>query len=232
MKLQTKLLTLAPALLLLTACNEGSEYYSTPHDTDYVGANDYKIISHQFTPGANYHIELISHSGDADLAVLNNDGEYVVYSDENGAIIDAITFTAQYNHYDIEVYGYEGSEYQLVVDEIPYYQVGLNTAADGIEFNVDIDAFSGVLYSELASQSVAVSHDYDQLTIEPVLDQNWLNVVPTGTFENHDISLKVNILETASPLVHNFAVLRLVAKDYDNKVSVFRDIDIIYNLVQ
>jgi len=231
MKSQSLLLSLAPALLLLSACNESQGYGSSQYDTGYIGTNDYKIIPHQFTPGANYRIQLTSRTGDADLGILTNDGEYVVYSDENGAAVDAITFTAQDAHYDIEIYGYQSSEYRLMISEIPYYAVGLNTAADGVEFNIDVDAFSGVLYSELASQSVAVSHNYDQLTIEPVLDQDWLNVVPTGTFDNHNISLEINILETSNPSVHNLAVIRLTAKDDHNKISVFRDIEVLYNMV-
>ncbi|NOZ54663.1 MAG: hypothetical protein GXP08_16265 [Gammaproteobacteria bacterium] len=232
MKPLSLLLALTP-VLLLTACNEPPRHYPSEDETGYIGANNYKVIPYSFTPGATYNIRLKSYSGDADLAILNNNGGYIVYSAEDDAHIDAVTFTAKDYHYDIEVYGYHDSEYQLIIIEVPYYEVGLNITADSIEFNIDIEVFSGVLYTELASETITASHHYDHLTIEPVVNQSWLSLIPTTPTNNlnaQTINFHIKILETTNPLTHNDALIRLTAKDYNGKIKIFKDIDVTYNV--
>ncbi|WP_455375607.1 hypothetical protein, partial [Kaarinaea lacus] len=63
----------------------------------------------------------------------------------------------------------------------------------------------------------------------------WLDVTPTGTVyassPGDGTMVLVNILETNSPATNNFAAVRLHAQDFAGKVSVFKDVDVIYRLI-
>lgn len=216
----------------LSACQD--PHYDTHHDTGYITSGEYQYIDYSFDPYETYRIELITYSGDADVAVYNEYGELVVFSDEYSTRTDEVIFTADNGNFDIEIYGNFDSEYDLYIEQLPYYDIGLNTDVDGIEFNIDSNAFTGDNYSILATKSFQVNHEYDSLTITPSPDQIWLDVTPTGTvyFDpgNSNMVVSVNILETTSPSTNNYASVILQAKDYEGKVDVFKEVDIIYRV--
>jgi len=217
----------------LSACHD--PHYDTHHDTGYITSGEYQYIDYSFDPYETYRIQLITYSGDADVAVYNEYGELVVFSEEYSTRTDEVIFTAYNSNYEIEIYGNLGSEYDLYIERLRYYDTGLNTEVDGIEFNIDGNAFTGDIYSILASKSFQVTHIYDSLTITPSPDPIWLDVTPTGTVyaapDNDSTTVSVNILETASPSATNYAAVIIQAQDYDGKVSVFKEVDIIYRVI-
>ena len=227
-------ITLITAILTLSACHD-PYYDSHYHNEGYVPSGEYLYIDYDFNPYETYRLELITYSGDADIAVYNEYGELIVFSDEYSTRTDQVIFTAGNSNYQIEIYGNLGSDYDLYVERLPYYDTGLNTGTDRIEFNIDANAFTGDLYSFLASKSIQVSHDYDSLTITPAPDPIWLDVTPTGTVYatpgNDSTLIAVNILETASPSPTNYASIFIRAEDYDGKVSVFREVEVVYRIV-
>ena len=158
------------------------------------------------------------------------DDELVVYSEEPGVYDDVVIFTA--GDYDsiIEIYGHHSSEYQLFIEQLHYDDIGLSTEFDGVEFNIDRGNFTGDLFSILAAKPIQVSHVYDYLTITPVPDPIWLDVTPTGTLYSESSSIMIKILETEFPAANNFASMLLEAQDTDGKVSVFKEVDIIYRI--
>jgi hypothetical protein len=216
-------------MFLLSACNY-SEHDHTPYDSEYIASGDYKTIYDEFVPYATYRIELRTISGDADLAVYDTDDELVVFSEEPGVYTDVVIFTASDYDSIIEIYGHHNSEYQLYIEELPYDDIGLNAEFDGVDFNIGSGNFTGDLYSILASKSMLVSHDYDYLTITPVPDPAWLDVTPTGTLYNNSSTITINILETESPAANNFATVFLDAQDVAGKVSVFKEVDVVYRI--
>ncbi|WP_455209554.1 hypothetical protein [Kaarinaea lacus] len=217
----------------LSACHD--PYYDTHYHSDYLAPGEYQYIDYHFHPYETYRIELITYSGDADVAVYNEYGELVVFSDEYSTRTDEVIFTAGNDNYQVEIYGHLGSDYDLYIEQLPYYDTGLNTDADGIEFNIDSNAFTGDIYSILATESFQVSHEYDLLTIYPSPDLIWLDVTPTGTISNStgygSTTVSVNILETASPSSTNYASVIVQAEDYYGKVSVFKEVQIIYRVI-
>lgn len=217
----------------LSACHD--PYYDTYYDTSYVAPGEYQYIYYSFNPYETYRIELITYSGDADVAVYNEYGELVVFSDEYSTRTDEVIFTAGNDNYEIEIYGNLGSDYELYIEQLPYYDTGLNTDTDGIEYIIDSAAFTGDIYSILATKSFQVSHEYDSLTIAPSPDPVWLDVTPTGTIYNStgndSTTVSVNILETASPSARNYASIIVQAEDYYGKVNVFKEVEIIYRVI-
>jgi hypothetical protein len=217
---------------VLSACHD--PYYDTHYHSNYIAPGEYHYIDYAFLPYETYRIELLTYSGDADVAIYNEYGELVVFSDEYSTITDQVIFTAGNGIYRIEIYGSLGSDYDLYIEQLPYYDTGLDTDADGIEYNIDRSAFHGDIYSVLATDSFQVSHDYDSLTIYPSPDPIWLDVTPTGTIYNStgngSATVTVNILETASPAAVNYASVIVQAQDYYGKVNVFKEVEIIYRV--
>ena len=221
---------LVAPLLMLTACHEQSHNYTT-YNARYIGLDDYHTITYDFVPGSTYRVVLQSLSGDADLAIRNEYGEYVVYSEERGSRIDEVLFTADFDFYDIEIYGYYGGDYRFTIEEVPYNEVGLDTDSDGLEFTIDVAALNGDLYSELASAWLDVTQQFDYLTIVQPPNSPWLSVIPNGILYNESyVPLKISVVLTADYMSHDYAVLRLVSQDRDDKVYVYKDIDVSYNI--
>jgi hypothetical protein len=216
-------------VFLLSACDY-SEHDQTTHDSEFIASGEYKTIYDEFVPYATYRIELRTLSGDADLAVYDADDELVVFSEEPGIYSDVVIFTASDYDSIIEIYGHYNSEYQLFIEELPYDDIGLNAEFDGVDFDIGSGNFTGDLYSILASKSMHVSHDYDFLTITPVPDPAWLDVTPTGTIYNNSSTITINILETESPAANNYATVFLEAQDVSGKVSVFKEVDVVYRI--
>ena len=218
----------------LSACHD--PYYEPHYHSSYLPSGDYQYIDYPFDPYQTYRIELVTYAGDADVAVYNEYGELVVFSDEYSTQTDEVIFTADNINYQIEVYGNLGSDYDLNIERLPYYGTGLNTSTDTIEFNIDSNAFSGDLYSILASQTFQVDHVYDSVSIAPSPDPAWLDVSPTGTVYASPAGdgpmVLVNILETYSPSTNNFAAVRVQAEDYAGKVNVFKEVDVVYRVVE
>ena len=216
----------------LSGCHDPHEdiYY----DRGHVSSGVLQYIDYTFAPYETYRIELNTYSGDADVAVYNEYGELVVFSDEYSTRTDEVIFTAAGHNYQIEIYGSLDSDYDLYIEKLPYYDTGLYTDADVIKFNIDSNAFTGDYYFTLATKSFKVSHEYDSLSITPSPDLIWLDVNPTGTIYNSsdkNTSVFVNILETASPSDTNFTSLIVRAEDYHGKVNVFKEVDIIYHII-
>lgn len=224
------------ALIILTlglsACHD--PYYDTHYHSNYISSGEFQYIDYAFDPYETYRLELTTYAGDADLAVYNDIGELVVFSDEYSTHTDEVIFTARNSNYQIEIYGNVGSDYELYIEHLPYYDTGLTTDTDGIEFDIDSNAFTGDIYSVLATRSFQVSHDYDLLTITPSPDPIWLDVTPTGTVytsPGDNTVIDVNILETASPSATNYGSVIVQAEDYNGKVNVFRQLDVIYHII-
>ena len=217
----------------LSAC------FDPHHDTHYNGSDiapgEFQYVSYTFQPYETYRIELTTYTGDADLAVYNEYDELVVFSDEYSTNIDEVIFTAGSGNYKIEIYGNVSSDYDLYIERLPYYDTGLYTDTDGIELNIDSSAFTGDIYSILATTSFQVSYDYDSLTITPSPDPLWLDVTPTGTLYytpgNDSATVTVNILETISPSTINSASVFVRTEDTYGKVNVFKEVEIIYRLI-
>ena len=228
-----RVITLFTLGIGLHACHE--PYNDTHRDTNFVNAGEYHYIDYSFEPYETYRIELITYSGDADVAVYNEYDELLVFSEEYSTRTDAVIFTAGDINYQIEVYGNRNSEYDLFIDRLPYYDTGLNTSVDGIEFIIDRNSFTGDTYSILATKSFKVSHDYDLLTITPWPDPIWLDVTPTGTVydvpERDGTTVSVNILETPSAATTNYASVAVQAQDYEGKIDVFKVVDVVYRVV-
>lgn len=220
---------LAVSVFNLSACHDGSRDHRT-YDTDYIASGEYKVVNFQFVPGLSYRVDLVTYSGDADIAIYNDYNEQVVYSQEYGTDTDSVIFTADDHTYDIEIYGNYSSEYQLYIEQLPYDYNGLVTDTDGMEFNIDANTFTGELYTILASRSIQVSQAFDTLTITPLPDAPWLNVTPSGTLYDNSATVWIDILETQFPSTNNYAAVRLRATDLDGKVSLFKDIDIYYHV--
>lgn len=216
-------------IFLLTACDYSEHNYST-YDSDYIASGEYKIIYDEFIPDVTYRIELRTLSGDADLAVYDADDELIVFSEEPGTYTDEVIFTASDYDSIIEIYGHHNSKYQLFIVELPYDDIGIDTEFDGVDFDIGSGNFTGELYSVLATKSMYVSHDYDLLTITPVPDPAWLDVTPTGTLYDNSSTIAINILETQSPAANNYATVFLEAQDVDGKVSVFKEVDVVYRI--
>jgi len=225
-------IALITLVFALFACHD--PYYDTYYENNYVAPGEYYYINYTFVPGETYRIELITYSGDADVAVYNEYDELVVFSEEYSTDIDEVIFTASRYNYQIEIYGNLGSDYDLYVEQLPYYDTGLTTNADGIEFNIDSNSFTGDIYHTLASQNFQVNNDYDLLTIYPSPDPIWLDITPTGTVYNtsglNQTTVTVNILETTSASANNYASVIVQAEDYYGKVNVFKEVDIIYRI--
>jgi hypothetical protein len=215
----------------LSACHPPHDeaYY----DRSYIASGEYQYIDYAFRPYETYRIELVTYSGDADVAVFNEYGEMVVFSDEYSTRTDEVIFTAGNVNYQIEIYGNYGSDYDLYIEQLPYYDTGLSTDTDGIEFVIDSNAFTGDIYSPLATRSFEVNHEYNALTITPAPDRVWLATTPTGTIYNSRGSTTVSatILETPSPAATNYASIIVRAEDYDGKVNVFKEVEIVYRVV-
>jgi hypothetical protein len=226
-------IALTTLVFSLSACH--GSHNDTHYEEGYVAPEETQYIDYAFDPYETYRIELITFSGDADLAVYNEHGELVVFSDEYATLTDEVIFTAAGHNYQIEIYGYLRSDYDLYIERLPYYDSGLYTDTDGIAFNIESNAFTGDIYSVLATASFEVIHDYDALTITPSPDPIWLDVTPTGTVYNapdaDSTPVFVNILETASGYATNFTSIIIRAEDYYGKVSVFKEVDIIYRVV-
>lgn len=220
-------------VITLSACHD--PYYETHYHSSYVTPGEFHYIDYPFNPYETYRIELITYSGDADVAVYNEYGELVVFSDEYSTDIDEVIFTASNSNYQIEIYGNLGSEYDLYIEQLPYYDTGLYTDTDSIEFIIDNNDFTGDNYSILATSSFEASHEYDSLTITPSPDPIWLDVSPTGTIYvspgNDSVIVSVNILETAFPSSTNYASVFVQSEDYYGKVSVFKEVEIIYRVI-
>jgi len=225
-------ITLISLAIALPACHD--PYYDTFYENNYVAPGEYYYINYAFVPDETYRIKLITYTGDADIAVYNEYGELVVFSDEYSTNIDEVIFTASSFNYQIEIYGNLGSDYDLYVEQLPYYDTGLTTNADGIEFNIDSNSFTGEIYSTLASQTFQVNNNFDLLTIYPSPDPIWLDITPTGTVyntsETNQTTVTVNILETASVAANDYASVIVQAEDYYGKVYVFKAVDIIYRV--
>ena len=217
----------------LSACHD--PYYDPYYYGSYIPSGGYQYIDYPFDPYETYRIELITYSGDADVAVYNEYGELIVFSDEYGTRTDEVIFTADNTNYQIEIYGNYRSDYDIYIERLPYNETGLDTSTDAVEFTIDRNAFTGDLYSVLASQSFRINHIYDSVSITPSPDLAWLDVTPTGTVyasPNDDGPMVlVNILETYSPATNNYAAVRIQAEDYAGKVSVFKYVDVIYRLI-
>ena len=228
-----RLIVLITLAIGLPACND--PHYDTHHDTGYITSGEYQYIDYSFDPYETYRIELITYSGDADVAVYNEYGQLLVFSEEYSTRTDAVIFTAGDLNYQIEIYGNRNSEYDLYIDRLSYYDTGLNISMDGIEFNIDSNIFTGEIYSILATKTIQVDHDYDSLTITPWPDPIWLNVTPTGTVyaapERDSTTVSVNILETTSPSATNYSSVVVQAQDYEGKVDVFKVVDVIYRVI-
>ena len=218
---------------LLSACH--SPYYDTYYERSYVAPGEFLYVNYAFDSYETYRIELITYSGDADIAVFNEYGELVVFSDEYSTEIDEVIFTAGNSNYQLEVYGNLGSDYDLYIEQLPYYDMGLYTDVDGIEFRIDSNSLTDDNYTILATDTFQVSHDYYAFTIYPSPDPIWLDVTPTGTnytsAGNDNTMVSVNILETAAPSATNYAAVIVQAEDYYGKVSVFKEVDIIYRVI-
>ena len=229
-----------PAILLfafsfiLSACHDPHHDHSR-YEYTYIEPGETRIIRYPFDSYETYRIELFTYSGDVDLAIYNEHDELVVFSDEYSTDLDWVVFTAGNYNYEIEIYGNYGSEYELTVERLPYDYIGLETAVDGIEFIIDRDSFTGDIFSVLEFKSFWVSHAYDVLTVIPDPDPVWLDVTPTGSFygslNNNSVDISVNILETDSPGKNNFASVFVQAEDYLGKVNVFKEVDIIYRVI-
>ena len=228
-------IALITLVLGLSACHDPyhDSYYH--YDKGYVTSGEYQYINYSFDPYETYRVVLDTYSGDADVAVYNEHGELVVFSDEYSTRTDEVIFTAGNVNYQVEIYGNIDSEYDFYIEKLPYYDTGLNTDTDGIEFNIDINAFTGDNYSILASKSFQVSHEYDLLTITPSPDPVWLDVTPTGIIYaspgNDSATVSVNILETASPSTADYASVIVRAEDYSGKVNIFKEVEIIYRVI-
>ena len=226
-------IALITLVVILSACHD--PYYDTHYHNSYVASGEFQYIDFAFYPYETYRLELITYSGDADVAVYNEYGELVVFSDEYSTRIDEVIFTAGTGRYEIEIYGNLGSEYELYIEQLPYYGTGIYTDMDGIEFNLDSNTFTGDSYSILATKSFQVSHDFYSLSIYPSPDPIWLDVTPTGTIydysDNDSMTVSVNILETHSPATINNAWVIVQAEDYDGKVNVFKEVEIIYRVI-
>ena len=228
-----RIIGLITLVIGLPGCHD--PHYDTYHDASHITSGEYQYIDYSFVPYETYRIELITYSGDADVAVYNEYDELVVFSDEYSTRVDEVIFTAGNCNYQIEIYGNLGSEYDFYIEQLPYYDTGINTDLDGVAFNIDSNAFTGDDYSILATKSFQVSHEYDSLTITPSPNPIWLDVTPTGTVyvnPGYDsMTVSVNILETASPFTTNYASVVVQAEDYDGKVNVFKEVDIFYRIV-
>ncbi|MGD8570012.1 MAG: hypothetical protein PVJ39_18135, partial [Gammaproteobacteria bacterium] len=191
--------------LVLSACHD--PYYDPHYYSNYVAPGEFQYIDYSFDPYETYRIELTTYSGDADIAVYNEIGELVVFSDEYSTRTDEVIFTAGNSTYQVEIYGNLGSDYDLYIEQLPYYDTGLTTDTDGIEFNIDSNVFTGDIYSILATRSFQVNNAYELLTITPSPDPIWLDVTPTGTIysspDSNSTTVAVNILETDSPFYTN-----------------------------
>lgn len=227
-----------PTIALITLAFSLSACHDPYHDPYYfssdISSGEYQFIDYPFEPYETYRIELITYSGDADVAVYNEYDELMVFSDEYSTRTDEVIFTARDSNYYIEIYGNLGSDYDLNIERLPYYDTGINTSTDEITFNIDSSAFTGDIYSILETQSILVSHDYDSLTITPSPDPIWLDTTPTGTVYNSpgvDTLILVNVLETDSPSTTNYASVIVQANDYYGKVSVFKEVDIVYRII-
>lgn len=219
------------SIFSLAACNEGHHQDIVIYDTDIVGQGEYQYINFPFVPEVTYHITLATYSGDADLAITDSNGRYLVYSEQNGVVNDSVLFTANHSSNQIEVYGFYTSEYELSIEEVPYASTGLNTEFDGIDFSININSFTGNLNTVLETATLGISHDYDYLTIQPNINVPWLDTLPSGTIGNRLFTLSINYLETANPAFSDFTRIRLFAGNNDASVLIFKDIDINYRLV-
>lgn len=219
---------------ILSACHEpyGESHY---HDRSYVDNGEYKNINYIFEPYETYRVELVTYTGDADIAIYNEYGDLVVFSEEYSDNVDEVIFTAGHGSYDVVIYGNNYSEYELFIDRLPYDNTGLSVDMDGVEFNIDPGTFTGEIFSTLATKSFNVSHAYDTVTIRAQPDSAWLDITPEGTLYHSDYSgealITIGILETESPALNNFASVMVRAEDYLGKVNVFREIDVVYRLV-
>jgi len=225
-----RILLLLVSMLTLAACHEYSYHTSLEYDNEYIASDAKKIIHYPFDPHTTYRLRLQSFSGDADLTVYNEFDEIVVFSEKNDAITDEVIFTAEDRKYEIEIYGNLRSEYQLLIEQLPYDGIGISTSTDGIEFIIDHALFSGDIFAELASDALYVSHDYDYLSIKLLPSPIWLDVVPNSESRNNRVTLQINILETERPAAHNFATLRVAAENYSGNVNIYQDVDIVYQV--
>ena len=144
----------------LSACHDPyhDSYYDPYYYGSYIPSGGYHTIDYRFDPYETYRIELITYAGDADVAVYNEYGELVVFSDEYGTRTDEVIFTADNLNYQIEIYGNYSSDYDIYIERLPYNETGLDTTTDAVEFIIDRNAFTGELYSVLASQSFRINH--------------------------------------------------------------------------
>ena len=220
-------------VIVISACHD-PYYDDTRYDSGYIASGEYHYFYYNFTPYETYRLELITYSGDADIAVFDNHGDLVVFSQENATNSDEVIFTAGNGDYEIEIYGNYRSDYELIIERIPYNDTGLSSSIDGLQFDVSADVFTGELFKPLASKSFQVSNAYDILTITPDPDPIWLDVTPTGLLYSsdydHNVTINVNILETESPAANNFATVILRAEDFEGKVNIFREVDIVYHV--
>ena len=217
---------------LLVACHDPYEEY---HYTEsYIEYDDYKYIYYSFEPYQTYRVELITYSGDADVAIYNEYGERVVHSEEFYTNTDEVIFTADNSQYEIEIYGNERSEYELYIERLDYDNTGLSVELDSMEFIISADSFTGNTFSILASKSFQVSHAFDMLTVKPLQDFAWLDVSPDGTLYRSDYgdsaTITVNILETQFPASKNMDSLMIRSQDYLGKINIFRELDVIYRV--
>jgi hypothetical protein len=183
-------------------------------------------------PACGTHLTVLHRieGGDADIAVYSQYGELIVSSNESSTKTDEVIFTAYDDSYQIEIFGYLDSEYELYIEALPDYSTGLYTDTDRIEFNINRDAFTGDAYTILASDSFEVSHEYDILTIDPWLHPAWLDVSPTGTIYNSFATVAVNLWETMSIPATAYTTVMVQTEVYYGKVNVFKEVEIFYRV--
>jgi hypothetical protein len=88
--------------------------YSPPSDT--VRAGQVRVYRRNVTAGQSLQVTLETLSGDADLYVWRPDGNQSWVSNNSGTANDIVSFTApQTGVYQIEVYGYQESQYRLTI---------------------------------------------------------------------------------------------------------------------
>jgi len=88
--------------------------YNPP--SDRVLAGQVRLYRRAVTAGQQVNVTLETLSGDADLYVWRPDGNQSFVSNLEGTAVDAVSFTApQSGDYQIEVFGYQTSNYRLTV---------------------------------------------------------------------------------------------------------------------
>ena len=88
--------------------------YNPP--SDRVLAGQVRIYRRTVTAGQSVNVTLETLTGDADLYVWRPDGNQSWVSNQEGLATETVSFTApQDGSYQIEVFGYQGSTYRLIV---------------------------------------------------------------------------------------------------------------------